>query len=86
MSEIAVRSVTTFGLSADMPDKKGKPRKKRQQPSGDSQPSLPAADEPSDEDIGALDENAYDDALDGSDPDDMGEDGNEEEDQQPNQK
>ena len=75
MSEIAVRSVTTFGLSADMSERKGKPRKKRHTPSGDPQPSLPAADEQSDGDIGALDEKAYDDALDGSDPDDMGEDG-----------
>ena len=75
MSEITVRSVTTFGLSADMSERKGKPRKKRHTPSGDPQPSLPAADEQSDGDIGALDEKAYDDALDGSDHDDMGEDG-----------
>ena len=62
-----------------MPDKKGKQRNKRRSlpaPSGEPQPSLPAADDQqSDEDIGELDEKAYDDALDGSDPDDMGEDG-----------
>ena len=62
-----------------MPVKKKKERNKRRSlpaPSGDPQHSLPAANDPqSDEDIGELDEKAYDDALDGSDHDDIGEDG-----------